>query len=269
MTERSANAIDESTAVQDVLKVMTLNLAHGRRDRWHQVFLKRRQIEAHLDHVAEVICREQPDVIALQEADGPSIWSGRFDHVAYLAERAGMPHYVRGEHVRRLKLRYGAAILSRHLLEDSVVRTFAPSTLTPPKGIVAAALCWPSESQRTVDIASVHLDFSRRSVRRRQAEQIVRLMLQRDRPRVLMGDMNCDAGPREGTIRELASALSLKLYRPEATGMETFPLRGKRFDWILISRELEFHHHATLPDVLADHQAVVASVGVGKRQAHA
>ncbi len=268
MTDSNANAIHLDTVVQDALKVMTLNLAHGRKNAWHQAFLKRRQIEAHLNDVAEVICRERPDVIALQEADGPSIWSGRFDHVAHLAERAEMPCFVRGEHVRRLKLCYGTALLSRHPLEDSVVRTFAPSPLTLPKGFVVASLRWSGEPQREVDVASVHLDFSRRSVRRRQVEEIVRLMSGRDRPRVLMGDLNCEAGRREGTIRELSSALSLKLYRSEATGMDTFPLRRKRFDWILISRELEFHHHATLPDVLSDHRAVVASVRVGNRRAH-
>jgi endonuclease/exonuclease/phosphatase family metal-dependent hydrolase len=45
--------------------------------------------------------------------------------------------------------------------------------------------------------------------------------------------------------------------------METFPLRRKRFDWILVSQELQFHDYATLPDVLSDHRAVVASVRFG------
>ena len=82
MTQHNANTIQASTML-DVLKVMTLNLAHGRKDRWHQMLLKRRQIEEHLDHIAEVICREKPDVIALQEADGPSS--------AGLGQLAGQP----------------------------------------------------------------------------------------------------------------------------------------------------------------------------------
>ena len=76
------------------LKVVTLNLAHGRKDAWHQALLRRAAIQANLDEVVRILRQEQPDVVALQEADGPSLWSGRFDHVAYLSEKAGIPYFV-------------------------------------------------------------------------------------------------------------------------------------------------------------------------------
>ena len=70
------------------MKVMTLNIAHGRKDGPNQVFQKARTIKSNLDEIAEVVNREKPDVLALQEADGPSIWSGGLDQVKYLAEKA-------------------------------------------------------------------------------------------------------------------------------------------------------------------------------------
>jgi hypothetical protein len=38
-------------------------------------------------------------------------------------------------------------------------------------------------------------------------------------------------------------------------------LWSRRFDWMLITDELEFIHYATLSDVVSDHRAVVASIG--------
>ncbi len=227
--------------------------------------LGKKRIESNLDQVTAVLLGERADVVALQEADGPSIWSGRFDHVAYLAERAEMPHFFRGEHVRGMKLNYGTALLSRHPLCDIVTHTFAPAGPRPTKGIVVAGLRCPAGSERMLDVASIHFDFSSRSVRRKQAEEVIQLLAPRRRPLVLMGDFNCGFGGTEGTLEELASALGLKAYKPTAD-MATFPLRNVRLDWILVSAELEFRNYATLPDVLSDHRAVVATLDLAERK---
>ena len=76
------------------MKFVTLNLAHGRKDAWHQALLRRATIQANLNEVARILRQEEPDVVALQEADAPSLWSGRFDHIAYLSEKAGISYFV-------------------------------------------------------------------------------------------------------------------------------------------------------------------------------
>ena len=63
------------------------------------------------------------------------------------------------------------------------------------------------------------------------------------------------------TVRELAKALSLKVWKPEEN-VVTYPSRGTRLDWILISKELQFRSHGVLPDELSDHRAVVAEIGL-------
>lgn len=68
------------------LRIMTLNLAHGRGTAGHQATLSREQIAANLQKVADLIRRHRPDVLALQEADDPSVWSGWFDHVQWLRD---------------------------------------------------------------------------------------------------------------------------------------------------------------------------------------
>ena len=71
------------------LVVMTLNAAHGRADGIHQALLEKQSVEENLDKIGRVLKERSPDVVTLQEADGPSIWSGQFDHVAYLAKAGG------------------------------------------------------------------------------------------------------------------------------------------------------------------------------------
>jgi len=239
------------------LKVVTLNLAHGRGEGFHQALQKKRSIESHLDDVARVLRRESPDVVALQEADGPSIWSGQFDHVEYLARAAGLEHFVRGSHVQTMKLSYGTALISRLPLTDARGVTFPPSPPTPPKGFTMARVPWPGQGDFQVEVVSVHLDFSRASVRRRQVDELAEHLFTRKGPLVVMGDFNADWSNEEGPPRRLATRLKLRAYRPEATDMPTFGAK-KRLDWILVSSPLEMVEYETLPDPISDHRAVAA-----------
>lgn len=244
------------------LKVISLNIAHGRKDGRHQALQKRKSIRSNLDVVAEVFRREQADVVALQEADGPSLWSGRFNHVRYLAEGATFPHFVHGEHVKvkKAKLSYGTALLSQLPLEDSYSLTFDPAPPTFRKGFVAGTISWPSRPESRVQIASVHLDFARPGVRREQVEQIVAKLAGYEHPLILMGDFNCQWNGDTGPLGTLADRLDLVPYRPTAKRMNTFPKLRRRLDWILVSSELKFVSYRNLPDRLSDHRAVMAEL---------
>jgi endonuclease/exonuclease/phosphatase family metal-dependent hydrolase len=46
--------------------------------------------------------------------------------------------------------------------------------------------------------------------------------------------------------------------------MRTYVSRDRRFDWIMISNELEFVSYKVLPDIISDHLAVVAEVKLSK-----
>jgi len=248
------------------LRVCTLNIAHGRGRRLHQGFLLRRIIEAHLGAAARVLRREAPDVVALQEADGPCLWSGGFDHVAYLARRIGHPFRVHGHHVRlggiNPRLRYGTALLACAPLDDVHDQPFDIKPLGPNKGFVAAAVPLAGSGAQSVDVVSCHLDPARPRVRRRQAEELVAALATRGRPLVLMGDFNTrDFGPRSA-LRVLADGLGLDLHEPEATALATFPSRRprRRLDWILHSRHFRVARYEVLEERISDHCAVVADL---------
>jgi endonuclease/exonuclease/phosphatase family metal-dependent hydrolase len=253
-------ALREGNGADSVLPVMTANIAHGRGTGRHQALQSGNTIRSNLDEIAKVLLREQPDVVALQEADGPSFWSGGFSHVEHLADAAGFSHQFRGEHVKGLKTSYGTALLSQVPLNDRGSVTFAPSPPTLSKGYVVGRVGWPGNPGVEVTVVSVHLDFSRASVRKAQVEKMILTLSERERPLIIMGDFNCSWTGKEGSLRTLAEGLEARAYEPAAEKMGTFPSTGKRLDWILISADLEFVRYETIIDAVSDHRAVIASL---------
>lgn len=245
----------------DELRVMTLNLAHGRSTGFHQALLRRRTIRDNLRAIAEMLRRERPQLVAMQEADKPCLWSGGFDHVAYVADAAGLGFHVHGRHVTAPRLAYGTAIASRLPLSHPLSVAFAPSPPTFTKGFVVSTVRPPQRPDLEIDVVSVHLDFARAAVRRRQVETLIETLRPRDRLRVVLGDFNTTWDAAEGSIRRLADGLGLVAHAPDEP-MVTFPFHGTRLDWILASAPLEFRAHRVLPDRLSDHLAVLARLAL-------
>lgn len=244
------------------LKVMSLNLAHGRKDRLNQLLVSGDKIRSNLNDIATVLNSENIDVVALQEADAPSRWSGNFDHIALLSKQAGYPVRAHGLHAKNWIYHFGTALLSMLDFREVVRHSFTPTPPTTNKGFTLGQIAWQPESPdkdiRLVDIISVHLDFSRQAVREQQISEIIAILGEREYPVIIMGDFNSDWQADEHTLKAVAEQADLHAYRPEASDMGTYPSSGRRLDWILISRELEFVTHDTMPDTLSDHLAVVA-----------
>ena len=239
-----------------MLRVLSLNVAHGRADVVHQLFQRPGHRERTLSRIAALFEREQPDIVAMQEVDGPSFWSGRFCHVELLARRAGFEFSAHGRHVERTWLRYGTGLLSRLELHDTRVHTFARSLPTPTKGFTLATV---RVNGVEIDVVSTHLDFLRAKVRARQVAEMVDVLGRRPRPRVVMGDFNAGWHDRRSAVRELAEALELVAYAPDER-TRTFKTLPVRIDWILTSPQLEFARHEVLRDVVSDHLPVVADL---------
>jgi endonuclease/exonuclease/phosphatase family metal-dependent hydrolase len=254
----------QEQAVEGSLRVLTLNLAHGRKDALNQVLLSREAVERNLKEVAASLREAGADVVALQEADGPSRWSGGFDHVAALAGQANYPWQSRASHAKTWLFDYGTALLSRVPFTDRLDHAFRPSPPSMTKGLTLGQLAWrpdPDAGLIYVDIVSVHLDFSRASVRKRQIAEMAAVLSDRTGPVIVLGDFNSDWSGDDSVVTELAHRCGMQVYQPMAADMGTYPSSGRRLDWVLISGELEFLHHEVLPHVVSDHHAVVADIG--------
>jgi endonuclease/exonuclease/phosphatase family metal-dependent hydrolase len=238
------------------LKIMTLNIAHGRKEAFNQLFVTADKIKRNLTDIVEVLIEQCADVVALQEADGPSGWSG--------AKQAGYPWYYRADHAQSWLFSYGTAVLSRWPISETVEHTFTPSPPTLNKGFLLSKLTWkaPTENQQkiAVDIVSVHLDFSRKKVRKQQIMEIAEVLNKRNNPMIVLGDFNSDWFAEESVVKQLAQKTKMKVYKPHADNLHTYAKRATRLDWILISDELEFTSYQVIPDVISDHLAVVAEI---------
>ena len=244
------------------LRIATHNLAHGRRLAAYQTFVSREQFGSNLRLAGDVLAREAADVVALQEADGPSVWSGHFDHVESLAEYADYPHRFRGTHARvgqPMPMDYGTAIVARVALSDSKSVSFGDNW-RDSKGFVVSTVDVPGLG-RPVDVVSVHLDFMRTGVRKRQVETLISELQNRGRPLILVGDLNCDSD--SAPWKRLVSALNLHS-ADEALLEPTYPTTEPktRIDWVLVSDELEIRSQRVLADPISDHRGIVADIGL-------
>ncbi len=249
----------------DRIRVLSLNISHGRNTSPNQLLVSKSKTYENLDRIAELLVDQSPDVVALQEADAASRWSGKFDHVAYLGEQAGLECGLHGLHSRTWISNYGTALLSdiRPMVYTSM--PFAPSWPSKQKGFVWATFDWTAGDQvRSITFVSVHLDFLRDKVRDSQIDEISAELARIDGPLVVMGDLNSEWNDPASQVKRLADELDLYAYEPDKEGMGTYKGRdGKRLDWILISRELEFINYRLLPDIVSDHLAVYAEIGPG------
>lgn len=258
--------------VSGSLRVLTLNVAHGRKDALNQLLVSRETFERNLAEVAALLRDAGADVVALQEADGPSRWSGGFDHVAVIAGQANYPWQSRASHAKSRLFDYGTALLSRVPFTESLDHAFRPSPPSMTKGLTLGRLAWRPEREAGVvhvDIVSVHLDFSRDSVRQQQIAEMAAVLSDRTSPIIVLGDLNDDWSSDGSIVAELARRCRMQAYQPLAENMGTHPSSGRRLDWVLISEELEFLNHEVLPHTVSDHRAIVADIGFRTPSEHA
>lgn len=253
----------------NTMSLLSLNVAHGRGEALNQIFLDDGQIGHNLASIAAVLENRDADLVALQEADRPSWWSGNLDHVRHLATLASYPEAVHSTHAKSFLFDYGTALLSRRPFNEILHHTFEPSPPTMSKGFTLGRFSWrcdsPSETTTKsldIDVVSVHLDFSRESVRSKQIDELVAVLEHRDNPLILMGDLNSDWFDGENLVSRLSSELNLQIYHPESRALGTYPDNGRRLDWILVSPQFSFINYTILPDPLSDHAAVLATVAL-------
>ena len=241
------------------LRVMTLNVAHGRATSFHQLLLHSAEIVKNLDSINKLLNQAAPDIAAFQEIDGPSFWSGNFNHVEYLASHSMFTRSIQASHVDAMGLSYGTALMSRQEMSNPQAVTFNPLLTLVPTGFVVSTISWPGRDI-DIDVVSVHLDFMSGWVRKKQVDELIAVLRARNNHLIIMGDMNSGWLPQDSAPHYLVEKLGLKAYQPENSKLITFPLLGKRLDWVLISPGLEFSSYEVIGTDISDHRGVLAEL---------
>jgi endonuclease/exonuclease/phosphatase family metal-dependent hydrolase len=248
----------------DTLELLTLNVAHGRGSALNQILVSAAQHRENLEEIASILLASGAQIVALQEADAPSLWSGKFDHVEYLAEATGYRFSVHGYHATAWPFTYGAALMTKSRMNDTRSHSFRPTWPTATKGYVRGTINWRNGKDENriqpVTLISVHLDFSRKEVRKEQIAELVDDLSEVATPLIIMGDFNADWSSNDSPVRQLANAIGLRAFKPTTQEFSTYK-DIERLDWILISDELKFIDYAVLPNIVSDHLAVVAKIG--------
>ena len=242
------------------LRVMTLNVAHGRGTSFHQLLQHSAKIVKNLDRINELMNQAAPDIVAFQEIDAPSFWSGNFNHVGYLASRSMFTRSIQASHVNAMRLSYGTALISRQEMSNPQAVTFNPSLTLVPTGFVVSTISWPGRDSIDIDVVSVHLDFMSGWVRKKQADELIAVLRARNNHVIIMGDLNSGWLPQDSAAQYLVEKLGLKAYQPENRNLITFPLLGRRLDWVLISAGLEFSSYEVIGTDISDHRGVLAEL---------
>lgn len=243
---------NEKVGTSENLTLLSINMAHGRGDGRNQVLQSNELIKNYVEKIGELVKREDADVVAMQEADAPSWWSGGFSHVNYVAKLSLMRYSIQGKHVNGLGLHYGASLVTKLEVTEARSETFNMSIPTFSKGFVVATMKWDDLS---FDVVSLHLDFSRASVRKEQLTLLAKKLKERKNPLVIMGDFNTDMSKK--ILPNFMKELNLETWKPNDKSIVTFPfLGGSRIDWVLVSSEFEIVEQTILEDVVSDHSVV-------------
>lgn len=245
--------------VSKTIKIMTLNIAHGRANGSHQLFQTRKNIEKNLTKIGEVVKKKDIDILCLQEVDNVSFWSGKFNHARFISKLTNLQNLLQGFHVKGLKLAYGTAILSKFNFSNPLTRAFKPVPPLFTKGFVSANV---KIGEKNIHIVSLHFDFARKNVRKNQAKYIMDFYKNRENSLIICGDFNTDFYARDEVIKQMLHVLNLKAYKLEDKSLFTFALTKKRIDWILISKDLDFISHEVIDENLSDHLGVCCELAL-------
>jgi len=256
--------VSKDVITSPLLSVLTLNMAHGRKDSFNQMFQKTSTTRRNLEEIADFLVHSGANLIALQEADSPSRWSGKFDHVEFVSEKSAYPCRIHASHAHKYMYDFGTALLSHVPYTNSMKHTFAPSPPTTNKGFVMGEVLWNPDGRLSeaipVSVMSVHLDFSRKKVREAQIEEMQALLPDIAPPFIILGDFNTDWSKDESVLRSIVANENLNVYQPESKELGTYKDGKHRLDWILVSKDLEFVSYQVSQLVLSDHMPVQATV---------
>ena len=254
------------------LRLVTFNIAHGRGLTPIQGFTSPRKLRVNLRKIAGLLERLAPDVVALQEIDECSRWSGNFDHLDYLRVHAGFPYAAFGINNRRtglLNLCYGNALLSRHPLIETETVVFGQRRVGE-KGFLYAEI---AVGGLCVPFVNLHLHASSRARRLLQLDLLMGWLKLKQRshgakwavPPIICGDFNNPNTAYDATSSLLGHLAAYGDYavHPQGEGTYPSPLPQRTLDFIFMPSGCRLIRCEVVRTLLSDHRPVLVEFAVG------
>lgn len=223
--------------------------------------------------IAEVIARQDPDVVALQELDVELERTGLVDQAEVISEYLKMDyHFHPSLHIERGQ--YGNAVLSGHPMR--LVRAGQLPTLPKRRELEKRGALWVEVDigGRKIQVINTHMGLNRSE----RLAQVTTLMgpdwlgsAKCVPPIVLCGDFN--APPFSSVYRRLKSRLldtqrCLQGHRPERTWPGWFPIL--RLDYVFITGDIRVRNcmvsRTALSRVSSDHLPLRVRLQTGENE---
>ncbi len=256
------------------LRILTLNIAHGRGLSTYQGFHGSKGIERNLRRIARLLQRESPDVVAMQEVDEDSHWNQRIHLLDFLKAEAAYPHSHLGINNRRqgrLPLSYGNGVLSRYTIEHADNQAFGDAVLGE-KGFLYTEISLPNGH---LPIVNLHLDFRSRMRRIQQIEKLIDYLEARHNEKggetyfspIICGDFNSRSTKDRDAVRHLIQYLeghcAYQLLPGPSEGKtfpSLFPMHG--LDFIFVPPLFTVTRCEVLRSYVSDHRPVLVELEV-------
>jgi endonuclease/exonuclease/phosphatase family metal-dependent hydrolase len=249
------------------VRILTFNIAHGRGLIPIQGFNTAAGLRRNLKKIADLILKLGPDIVALQEIDQCSRWSGNFDQLDYLREHTGYPFTVFGINTRReglINLAYGNAILSRHPIVSSDTVTFGQRTLGE-KGFIFVEI---DVHGLTIPLVNLHLHYRSRNHRFRQLDLLLAYLRDKRRAHggqwpvlpIVCGDFNTPGGSSADVTAALHRHLNdLADYTRHPKEGRTFPspLPARLLDFVFLPPRAKEPKCQVIRSMISDHRPVM------------
>jgi endonuclease/exonuclease/phosphatase family metal-dependent hydrolase len=174
-TDRAA-ARRPSAASHKTIRVMTYNIHVG-------VGMDKK---LDLSRIAEVINKQHPDLVGLQEVDRGVERTQRIDEIAELAKLTRMD-YAFAFNLKYQGGQYGVAILSRFPIRATDHRLFRNVREAERRGSIRAEL---NIDGRIVNFVTTHLDYQYEDGRVFETEQLLAAVKDVKGPLIVVGDFN-------------------------------------------------------------------------------
>jgi endonuclease/exonuclease/phosphatase family metal-dependent hydrolase len=213
-----------------------------------------------LGRIAEVIRRERPDLVGLQEIDRGVERTGRVDQVAELSRLTGM-RYAFAPNLSYQGGWYGVAILSRLPILSTEHARFLHRREAERRGYLRADV---SVAGHAVSFVTTHLDYQHDDNRLYETEQLLKALSNVAAPLVVAGDFNDEPAGRSYKLMLSRFADAWAAGGGAAGDGLTYPadVPRKRIDYIFHApMDRTRTRRAWVVESLAsDHRALVAEI---------
>jgi len=214
-----------------------------------------------LARIAEIIKRERPDFVGLQEVDRGVARTKGVDQIAELSRLTNM-EYAFAYNLRYQGGQYGVAVLSRHTILSLDHRRYANTRERERRGFLRIEA---NVNGHRFAFVTTHLDYQHEDGREFETKQLLDALKPDNVPLIVVGDFNAE--PNDGAYRLMLTrfidAWTLRTANAPDAG-NTFPADApaKRIDYVFYAKESGFRvrNIRVIETEASDHRPLIADL---------